>query len=116
MLTTMLTEHGAQVQAASSAAEALEFIKWYKPDVLISDLAMPDEDGYSFICKVRALNAESGQRTQAIALTAYVRVEDRARALSAGFNLFVPKPVEPHELISAIANLAESGRNELDLV
>jgi signal transduction histidine kinase/CheY-like chemotaxis protein len=116
MLTTMLTEHGAQVQAASSAAEAFEVLQWYKPDVLVSDLAMPDEDGYSFISKVRALDAESGKQTQAIALTAYVRVEDRARALSAGFNLFVPKPVEPQELISAIANLAESGTNELGLV
>ncbi|HEV7859906.1 MAG TPA: ATP-binding protein [Pyrinomonadaceae bacterium] len=116
MLNTMLTEHGAQVQAASSTAEAFELLQWYKPDVLVSDLAMPDEDGYSFIGKVRALNAESGKQIQAIALTAYVRVEDRARALSAGFNLFVPKPVEPHELISAIANLAESGRNELGLV
>lgn len=115
MLATMLTEHGAQVQAASSTTEALEVLQWYKPDVLVSDLAMPDEDGYSFIGKVRALDAESGRQTQAIALTAYVRVEDRARALSAGFNLFVPKPVEPRELISAIANLAESGRNELGL-
>jgi signal transduction histidine kinase len=81
MLTTMLTEHGARVQAASSVAEAFEVLQWYKPDVLVSDLAMPEEDGYSFIGKVRALNAESGKQTQAIALTAYVRVEDRARAV-----------------------------------
>lgn len=107
MLAAILTEYHAKVQTASSAAEALEVLEWHKPDVLVSDLAMPDEDGYSLIGKVRALDAESGRQTPAVALTAYVRVEDRTRALSAGFNMFVPKPVEPHELITAIANLAE---------
>jgi signal transduction histidine kinase/ActR/RegA family two-component response regulator len=107
MLTLMLTEYGAKVQAAASAAEALEALQWCKPDVLVSDLAMPGEDGYSLISKVRALEAENGKLTPAVALTAYVRVEDRARALSAGFNVFVPKPVELSELITAIANLAE---------
>ena len=106
ILTVMLTECGANVQAAASVAEALEVLQWYKPDVLVSDLAMPGEDGYSLISKVRALEAESGKQIPAVALTAYVRVEDRARALAAGFNMFVPKPVEPNELITAIANLA----------
>lgn len=107
MLAEMLKERGATVQAAASAAEALEVFRWFQPDVLVSDLAMPDEDGYSLISKVRALEGESGQPVPAVALTAYVRVEDRARALSAGFDMFVPKPVEPNELIVAIANLAE---------
>ena len=79
--------------------------------MLVSDLAMPGEDGYSLIGKVRALEAGSGRQTPAVALTAYVRVEDRARALSAGFNMFVPKPVEPSELIAAIANLSEPGES-----
>jgi signal transduction histidine kinase/ActR/RegA family two-component response regulator len=109
MLEVMLTEYGAKVQTASSMAEALEVLQWWKPDVLVSDLTMPDEDGYSLISKVRALSEENGRRIPAIALTAYVRIEDRARALSAGFNMFVPKPVEPNELITAIANLAEPG-------
>ncbi|MEK6322625.1 MAG: ATP-binding protein [Acidobacteriota bacterium] len=109
ILTVMLTERRANVQAVSSASEALEVLEWYKPDVLVSDLAMPGEDGYSLIGKVRALEAKNGKQTPAVALTAYVRVEDRARALTAGFNLFVAKPVEPNELIAAIANLAESG-------
>jgi signal transduction histidine kinase len=109
MLAVMLTEYGATVQTAASAADALEVLQWYKPDVLVSDLAMPDEDGFSFICKVRALEAEKGWQIPAVALTAYVSIEDRTRALSAGFNMFVPKPVEPSELITAIANLAESG-------
>lgn len=107
MLTAVLSQYQATVQTASTVAEALEAMRWYKPDVMVSDLAMPDEDGYSLISKVRAIESEMGRRTHAVALTAYVRIEDRTRALSAGFNMFVPKPVEPAELITAIANLAE---------
>ena len=107
ILTALLAEYGAKVQTAGSVGESLEVLQWYKPDVLVSDLAMPDEDGYSLICKVRALDLASGKQTPAVALTASVRSEDRARALSAGVNMFVPKPVEPNELITAIANLAE---------
>jgi signal transduction histidine kinase/CheY-like chemotaxis protein len=111
ILSVMLTEQKAKVQAAASASEALQTLQWFKPDVLVSDLAMPGEDGYSLIGKVRALEAGSGKQTPAVALTAYVRVEDRARALSAGFNMFVSKPVEPSELIGAIANLSEPDEN-----
>ncbi|MFL5805280.1 MAG: ATP-binding protein, partial [Roseiflexaceae bacterium] len=107
ILTETLGKYGAKVQAAASAAEALEALQWYKPDVLVTDLAMPGEDGYSLIGKVRACEAESGNQMPAVALTAYVRVEDRVRTLLAGFNMFVPKPVEPNELIAVIANLAE---------
>lgn len=107
MLTMMLTARRAKVQAVSSVAEAFETLQWHKPDVLVSDLAMPDEDGYSLIGKLRALEAAGGKPIPTVALTAYVRVEDRARALSAGFNMFVSKPVEPQELIAAIATLAE---------
>jgi CheY-like chemotaxis protein len=74
---------------------------------------MPYEDGYSLIRKLRELGIESGKQTPAVALTAYVRIEDRARALSAGFNMFVPKPIEPDELITAIASLTEPGAAEL---
>ncbi|MBA3766842.1 MAG: MEDS domain-containing protein [Acidobacteria bacterium] len=109
MLAVILTDYKAGVQTAASVAEALEVFQWYKPDVLVSDLAMPDEDGYSLIGKIRALQTESARQTPAVALTAYVRVEDRTRALSAGFNMFVPKPVEPNELITAIVNLTEPG-------
>jgi signal transduction histidine kinase/ActR/RegA family two-component response regulator len=107
ILTVMLVEYGAEVHAVTSVAEGIESLQWYKPDVVVSDLAMPGEDGYSLISKVKALEAESGKQIPTVALTAYVRVEDRARALAAGFNLFVPKPVDPNELITAIANLAE---------
>jgi signal transduction histidine kinase/ActR/RegA family two-component response regulator len=108
ILTVILGESKAQVQTAASVSEAMEALEWYQPDVLVSDLAMPGEDGYSFIAKVRALDAANGKQTPAVALTSYVRVEDRTRALSAGFNMFVPKPVQPNELITAIANLVEA--------
>lgn len=106
VLAAQLGECKAEVETAASAAEALEILSWYQPDVLVSDLAMPDEDGYSLIDKIRVREAD-GKQVPAIALTAYVRVEDRTRALSAGFNLFVPKPVQPNELVAAIANLIE---------
>ena len=107
-LRVMLGESKAIVQTAESVDEALEMLEWFTPHVLVSDLAMPGEDGYSLIEKLRALETK-GVGIPAIALTSYVRVEDRARALSAGFNMFVPKPIQPNELITAIANLADSG-------
>jgi signal transduction histidine kinase/ActR/RegA family two-component response regulator len=108
ILSVMLAESKAGVQTAASASEALEILEWYQPDVLVSDLAMPGEDGYSLIGKIRALAGGKMTQIPAVALTSYVRVEDRARALSAGFNMFVPKPVEPEELVTAIANLVEA--------
>jgi signal transduction histidine kinase/ActR/RegA family two-component response regulator len=108
MLTLVLTEAGAAVRTAASATEALALLRWIRPDVLVSDLAMPDEDGYSLIRNLRAIERESGRETPAVALTAYVRVQDRARAVAAGFNVFVEKPVDPEELIAVLAGIAES--------
>jgi signal transduction histidine kinase/CheY-like chemotaxis protein len=105
ILSMMLIESKANVQTATSVNEAMEVLEWYQPDVVVSDLAMPGEDGYSLVARIRAL--ENGKPLPIVALTSYVRVEDRTRALSAGFNMFVPKPVEPNELITAIANLTE---------
>lgn len=108
LLAVILAEYKATVQKASSVSEALEIFEWFSPDVVVSDLAMPGEDGYLLISRIRAVEANGGgKQTQAIALTAYARIEDRVRALSAGFNMFVPKPVEPDELITAIASLVE---------
>ena len=106
----MLDGSKAIVQTAASVSEAMEMLVWYDPHVLVSDLAMPEEDGYSLIRKVRALDVNKGYELPAIALTSYVRVEDRARALAVGFNMFVPKPLQPDELITAIANLADTTR------
>ena len=95
----------AEVRTTGDVATALEVFQHWKPDVLVSDVAMPGEDGYALIAKVRALEQQAGKRTPAIALTAYVRVEDRARVLQAGYDRVVPKPVEPGELLATLANL-----------
>jgi signal transduction histidine kinase/ActR/RegA family two-component response regulator len=108
ILSVMLEESRAIVQTAVSVSEAMEILEWYQPHVLVSDLAMPGEDGYSLIGKIRGLEAKMAKQTPAVALTSYVRVEDRTRALTAGFNMFVPKPVQPNELLAAIAHLAET--------
>ncbi|MFB2919217.1 response regulator [Aerosakkonema funiforme] len=105
-LATVLEECGAEVTVASSAREAFEFIQKSKPDILVSDIGMPDEDGYSLIRKVRTLAPEEGGRIPAAALTAYARAEDRTRSLLEGFQIHIPKPVEPAELAAAVANLA----------
>lgn len=107
-LRVMLVDSKAVVQTASSVSEALEILDWYRPHVLVSDLAMPNEDGYSLIARIRELEGIKENGIPAVALTSYVRVEDSARALAAGFNMFVPKPIQPNELITAIASLAEA--------
>ena len=105
MLRAVLEQCRIEVITAGSASEALEVLANSRPDVLISDLGMPGEDGYALISKVRKLPAESGGRIPAVALTAYVRAEDRVRVLRAGFQLHVPKPIEPAELVTVVANL-----------
>ena len=106
LLRAVLEKCGSEVTTAASASEALDVIERVRPDVLVSDLGMPGEDGYSLIAKVRALPAERGGRTPAAALTAYARVEDRLRVLRSGFQIHLPKPVEPVELATVVANLA----------
>lgn len=105
-MTTVLKECGASVTAVASALEAIEAIKQLKPDVLISDIGMPGEDGYALIRKVRALPRDQGGLIPAAALTAYARAEDRTRSLLEGFQIHLPKPVEPAELAAVVANLA----------
>jgi signal transduction histidine kinase len=104
MIRGVLERSGADVLTAGSTEEALDALSW-KPDVLVSDLGMPREDGYVLIRKVRQLESQSGRNTPAIALTAYARVEDRMRALAAGYQMFIPKPVEADELVITVANL-----------
>jgi PAS domain S-box-containing protein len=107
LLKVGLGQCGAEVTAAGSAAEALEAITAEVPDLLISDIGMPDEDGYELIRKVRTLPAERGGRVPAIALTAYARTEDRLQALRAGYHMHVPKPVELAELVAVAASLLQ---------
>ena len=106
MVATMLMNSGAEVRTCPSAAEGLDAMRTWRPDVLISDIEMPREDGYSFIRRVRAMDGGAFARTPAVALTAYGRVQDRLRTLSAGFSMHVPKPVDPAELTIVVANLA----------
>jgi signal transduction histidine kinase/DNA-binding response OmpR family regulator len=106
MVATMLMNSGAEVRTCPSAAEGLDAMRAWRPDVLISDIEMPREDGYTFIRRVRALDGGAFARTPAVALTAYGRVQDRLRTLSAGFSMHVPKPVDPAELTIVVANLA----------
>jgi PAS domain S-box-containing protein len=106
LLTAILEERKAKVTTVASAAEAYETIEWLRPDVIISDIGMPGEDGYSLIRNVRLKEARGRQGWRpAIALTAHARVEDRLRALSAGYQAHVAKPVEPAELVAVIASL-----------
>jgi CheY-like chemotaxis protein/two-component sensor histidine kinase len=107
LLQRLLEDCEAKVTTASSAAEALRCVESDRPDVLVSDIGMPGEDGYSLIRQVRAMPAEHGGATPAIALTAYARAEDRVRVLRAGFQHHLSKPVEPAELIAVVVSLAQ---------
>jgi hypothetical protein len=105
-IVALLEQCGAQVTAVASAREAIEAVSQVKADVLVSDIGMPEEDGYSLIRKVRTLSAEQGGKIPAVALTAYARAEDRTRAIAEGFQMHIPKPVEPAELATVVASLA----------
>jgi PAS domain S-box-containing protein len=103
----VLKGRGAEVVGVGSAYEALAEMERQQFDVLVSDIGMPLTDGYALINQIRQLSAERGGEIPAVALTAYAGVEDRMRALSAGYQTHVPKPVEPAELLTAVANLTE---------
>ncbi|HEX4797221.1 MAG TPA: ATP-binding protein [Humisphaera sp.] len=103
----ILRRSGAQVSAAASAEEAVQTMPRFHPDVLVSDISMPGEDGYALIRKVRSLHEADGGRIPAVALTALARKEDRRTALLAGFQTHLAKPVEPNELTAAVANLVK---------
>jgi signal transduction histidine kinase/CheY-like chemotaxis protein len=103
---TILVAAGAVVQSCDSAAEGFRVLREWQPDVLLSDIEMPHEDGYTLLHKVRALPPELGGAIPAIALSAYGRPGDRERSISAGFNMHVPKPVDPGELTAIVAGIA----------
>jgi PAS domain S-box-containing protein len=107
LLALSLSGCGAEVTVVDSTAEALKAISVSVPDVVISDIGMPNEDGYDLIRQLRALPFNRGGKVPAIALTAYARVEDRLKAIRAGYQMHVPKPVELAELVAVVASLAE---------
>jgi len=100
-----LSLFGAQVRAVDGIEPAIDVLRAWQPHVLVSDLGLGGEDGYSLIRRVRALGPARGGRTPAVALTALARPDDRLRALAAGFQLHVAKPVEPRELALVIASV-----------
>ncbi|HEX8719571.1 MAG TPA: PAS domain S-box protein [Pyrinomonadaceae bacterium] len=109
MLKVLLEGCGARVDAVASAAAAWESLEGAGCDVLVSDIGMAVEDGYTFIGRVRERDARRGRRTPSLALTAFARAEDRERSLAAGFDAHLAKPVEPSQLLSAVAALAARG-------
>jgi PAS domain S-box-containing protein len=108
-LTTLLQEGGAQVSSAASATQALTLLNQEQPDLLISDIGMPEMDGYAFIREVRRGAPERGGRVPAVALTAYAREQDRTAALLAGFDTHVAKPLNPSELLGVAVSLLRRG-------
>ncbi|MFP2924516.1 ATP-binding protein [Pyxidicoccus sp. 3LG] len=106
LLCALLEDRGASVLLASSAREGLEVLRDRRPDLLLSDIGMPGEDGYALIRQVRALVPEEGGHTPAVALTAFARPEDRTRALLEGYQAHCSKPVSSRELLAALASLA----------
>jgi CheY-like chemotaxis protein len=106
LLSTLLGRCKVKVSLAASADEAIRTVQTARPDIVISDIGMPGEDGYALIKKLRALPPGEGGRTPAVALTACARTEERTKALVSGFNMHVPKPVEPAELVAVLTSLA----------
>ena len=105
LLRSLLSKCGAEVSAARSASEAFRLFKLVHPDVMVSDIGMPFEDGYELIRKVRSLPELNGGKVPAVALTAYARPEDRMKALRAGYQMHVAKPIQLDELVSIVASL-----------
>lgn len=106
LIRRVLTQCQAEVITASNAEEGLALLRSQRPDVLISDIGMPETDGYQFLRLVRQLPADEGGKTPAIALTAFARSEDRTRAMMAGYQVHVAKPIEAQELLATVGNLA----------
>ncbi len=111
LLTTILTQYGAEVTAVATAGEAIEAIQKSQLDVLVSDIGMPGEDGYTLIRKIRALDPNQGGKIPAVALTAYAGVQDQRKTLSGGFQIHLPKPVNPSQLATVLSNLAKPNNN-----
>jgi CheY-like chemotaxis protein len=110
LLSTVIERAGARATAVASVRAALQALESLQPDALVSDIGLPSEDGYALIRQLRAREAERGGFLPAVALTGYVRAEERAQVLAAGFQLHVPKPVDIAELIAAIAAVTGGSR------
>ena len=105
LVSSVLSDASARVHTAASAEAGLLLVAAQRPDVIISDIGMPERDGYQFMCDVRGLSSAQGGRTPAIALTAFARSEDRTRAMRAGYQVHIAKPIEPRELLATVASV-----------
>jgi CheY-like chemotaxis protein len=107
VVSVILVQAGAQVTSAANVDQAIDLVDQWQPDLLISDIGMPGEDGYDLIRKLRARSAEERGQMPAIALTALGRTQDRLKVLAAGYQMHVPKPVEPIELVTVAASVTK---------
>jgi len=110
LLFTIICSAEGEVACAESVQEAFELLQRFQPDVVVSDVGMPDEDGHSFMRKLRKLAPHALAAVPAVALTAYTRPEDQALAMAAGFDKHLGKPVDPHELLTVLASLVQASR------
>jgi CheY-like chemotaxis protein len=111
-LQMLFSSCGAEARVANSAAEALELLEVWVPDVLLSDIAMPGQDGYSLIRTIRLRPIEKGGGVPAVALTAYAKIDDRVLILGAGFQMYLSKPADPNELIAVVRSLVKRAATE----
>jgi CheY-like chemotaxis protein len=114
VLTALLEVEGAKVTSAGSVRPALDVLDGMRPDVIVSDIGMPDEDGYTLLRRVRARGLERGGAVPVIALTGYVNPEDRAGLLAVGFQATLRKPVDPDELVAAITSLTANSDGRIE--
>ena len=113
-VTRMLKLEGYDIVSANNGRQGLECALAERPDLIISDIGMPEMDGFELIAHLRALESQSGERTPAIALTAFAQAEDRTRAMRAGYQTYLGKPVEPAELVATIASFTHLVRSRRD--
>ena len=106
MIRTVLARCGGVVDTATNAEIAFEIFRTKAPQIMICDIGMPEVDGYELVRRIREFERQGGKRVPAVALTAFARIEDRVRALAAGFQMHVAKPVEPGELLTIVASLS----------
>lgn len=111
LYTCLLESVGAEVAVTSSVCEAFTILTQFTPDILISEIAIPNEDGYTFLRKLRALEAESGQFLPAIAVSGYIQGNDDLLALAAGFQKWLPKPIDLDHLINTIAQVIQQHKS-----
>ena len=110
----MLDTHGAHTVVATTASEGLAVLRATRPEVVLSDISLPDHDGYEFVKRIRALPAEEGGETPAVAVSAHVYTAHRERAFDAGFQAFLAKPLTPDSLVGCVKSMVERSRAHLE--